>query len=303
MLHQSLLDLAAQAPLSGTGATARGVLAESHELLRNALDHREPETELVTWYSTLVADTLSCPAAVELSGGARVVPSGAVGRGDALPTSPVTWLTVTTGAPSGNPAEELAELVAGAGLPVGTTAPALAPAPAEVWRARADAAVADGDADLIAELADAGLLTAPGPVPALLEQAVGQRPASLRSHDGLPDRSMPVDVLSDILVPVSAVARWAGLAAGTADRSTPGRIAAGQEGGLLSAGEGDALQQAWGTGLALQFRRWVDRVDGHPAILGDLTALDRTAYGAAARMVAGVLRSLAARHDIPLAGL
>ncbi|HHU68258.1 MAG TPA: nucleotidyltransferase, partial [Corynebacterium sp.] len=58
--------------------------------------------------------------------------------------------------------------------------------------------------------------------------------------------------------------------------------------------------QAWETALALQFRRWADRVDKQEVTLGDLPALHRSAYGAAARSVAGVLRSLAGRHGVPL---
>ena len=281
MLHQSLLDLAAQAPLSETPATARGVLAESHELLRNALDHDEPEPQLSAWYSTLVVDTLRSPAAVELTGGVGLLPSGAVARGDALPSSTVTWLSTGDEAASA----ALAELVAAAGLPVSHTSLASC-------RARS------GEAEALATLIDAGV-SAPGVPPrVLLADAVASRPPTLRIQDGLPDRSMPVDVRAVLLLPVSDVARWAFPRAG----STLARIDAAVARDRLSPGEAEALRQAWETGVALQFRRWADRVHDRPVSLAELPVLHRTAYGAAARMVAGVLRSLAARHGLLLEG-
>lgn len=300
MLHPSLTDLAAQAPLSGTEATARGVLAESRELLRNALDHRAVETELSSWYSTLLADTLRCPAAGALVGDAGVLPTGDVGRGDATPASAVTWLTVTPVTVDADPSAPLAELVSSVGLPVAPPPATLPPTTSAEWAARAEVAVVAGDADILATLADAGLPGVAGPQPALLERAVRCRPQAVRSADGLPDRSTPVDVPADILTPVADVARWASLAADSPARSTPERLAAARAGGWLADAEVDALEQARATGLALQYRRWADRVDTHPATLGDLTALDRTAYGAAARMVAGVIRSVATRHGVPL---
>lgn len=300
MLHQSLLDLAAQAPRCGQTAVARGVLAESHELLRNALAHRTPEPELATWYSTLVADILRSPVAVGLTGGARVLPTGEVGRGDAAPASVVTWLTVTPAAGEGDPTAPLRELVASAGLPVAPVPAGWSPAPEDVWRERVEFALAAGDADSLAVFVDAGLPGVSGPLPVLLERAVSRRPPRLRSLDGLPDRAMPVDVPADLLAPVADLARWASLAAGAAVSQTPERLTAGRASGFLSGGEADALRQAWETGLSLWFRRWADRVEGQPAQLDDLTALDRSAYGAAARMIAAVIRSLAVRHGIAL---
>ena len=234
MLHQSLLALAAQAPLSDTPAIARGVLAESHELLRNALDHDEPETALSSWYSTLVTDTLRCPAAVELTGGAEILPSGAVARGDALPSSTVTWLSI--GDEAGTAA--LAELVASAGLAVSHTG--LAPC-----RARS------GEAESFAALIDAGVSTPGDPPRSLLAEAVANRPPALRIQDGLPDRSMPVDVLATLLLPVSDLARWACPQAG----STLTRIDAAVALDRLSTGEAEALRQAW-DGLAR--KSWTD---------------------------------------------
>ncbi|NLA56585.1 MAG: hypothetical protein GX859_09900 [Corynebacterium humireducens] len=260
MLHQSLRDLAEQAPLSTSTATARGVLCEAQQLLRNALDHRTPETALTGWFSGVVRDTLRCPAVAS-----TVTLTGAHARGDALPSSPVEWF--------GEDAA-LAELLRSAGLEVG-----------------GDAAVTD------AARIDAGLVPSPTPQLPLLELAVAHRPPALQITDGLPDPDMPVDIPATLLQPISDVARWA--APGT--RSTLDRLSAGLEAGVLTEDEVEALAQAWETALALQFRRWADRVEKQDVTLGDLPALHRSAYGATARMVAGVLRSLAGRHGVALA--
>ena len=63
----------------------RGVLAEAQDLVRNAVDHDEAPQDLVVWFSALVTDALHSPAIPELTGGATLVLTGSVGRGDALP--------------------------------------------------------------------------------------------------------------------------------------------------------------------------------------------------------------------------
>lgn len=259
MLHQSLRDLAEQAPLSTSTATARGVLCEAQQLLRNALDHRTPETALAEWFSDVVADTLRCPAVA-----GTVTLTGAHARGDALPSSPVEWF-------GEDPA--LADLLRSAGLEV-----------------LGDTVTTE------ATRIDAGLVPSPTPQRSLLELAVAHRPPALRSADGLPDPDMPADIPATLLQPISDVARWAAPAA----RSTLDRLSAGLAAGVLTEDEAESLAQAWETALALQFRRWADRVDKQETTLGDLPSLHRSAYGAAARTVAGVLRSLAGRHGITL---
>ena len=89
MLHQSLTELAQQAPQSPSPAVARGVLAEARDLMRNALDHRAPENELTAWFSAVLADTLTSPAVRELD--PTLVPTGAVARGDATPATAGGW--------------------------------------------------------------------------------------------------------------------------------------------------------------------------------------------------------------------
>lgn len=270
MLHPSLRDLAEQAPLSPTTATARGVLVEAQQLLRNALEHRTPETLLAGWFSDLVLATLGCPAVVEKLS-APVTPTGAFARGDALPTSAVVWF-----AEPEMDTSELVGLLTSAGLTVAEPP-------------------ADG-AGLLAARVDAGLVTPATVAGELLELAISHRPPALRALAGLPDPDVMVDVTAALLRPIADVARWAA----PAERSTLDRLAAGHNRELLTGEEVEALSQAWETGLALQFGRWADRVDSHPATLGDLPALHRSAYGAAARQVAGVLRALAGRHGLPL---
>ena len=98
------------------------------------------------------------------------------------------------------------------------------------------------------------------------------------------------------VTPAVDVARWADpRQARTLDRLTAG-VAAGR----LTEDEASALSQAWETGVALQLRRWRDGVPDHEILVEDLPALDRSAYGAAARLVGGALRSLAARHGLSL---
>ncbi|WP_165858021.1 putative nucleotidyltransferase substrate binding domain-containing protein [Corynebacterium alimapuense] len=294
MLHPSLIDLAEQAPLSSTAATARGVLAESQDLLRNAIDHREPESELSAWYSKIIADTLQSPAARDLVGDSRILPTGGIGRGDGLPTDPVSWFAI---GPTPNADRCLLPLFEGSRLSV---APA-GSASLEDWRDRGLKALEDGDAGTVAILADAGLLTRPGQVPALLERAITHRPPALQVFEGLPDRNVLIDMQATLLSPVSDVARWVGLAVGASSRTTTGRLSEGQDSGLLSPAETESLIQVWETGVTLHLRRWRDDLHEHPVTTEDLPALDRTAHGAAARMAAGVLRSLAARFGIPLA--
>lgn len=270
MLHPSLRDLAEQAPLSPTTATARGVLLEAQQLLRNALEHRTPETLLTEWFSDVVLATMQCPAvAGKLS--APVTPTGDFARGDALPTSPVVWF-----AEPGADTSQLAALLTSAGLTV-------APPPA------------DG-VDLLAARVDAHLVTPATATDELLELAISHRPPALRALAGLPDPDVIADVTAALLRPIADVARWAA----PAERSTLDRLTVGHNRELLTGEEVEALAQARETGLALQFGRWSDRVDSRPTALGDLPALHRSAYGAAARQVAGVLRALAGRHGFTL---
>lgn len=310
MLHQSLLDLAEQAPRCQDVATARGVLAESQELLRNAVAHRSDPVELTRWYSALLTHTLHSPAVTKLAGPvvAQIVLTGAIGRGDGLPTSQIEWLTVTTDSAAGGSAadREVAELLNSVGLTPAPHDGELAPTDRAGWLTRITAAAGSDDAALIGTFDDAGswlreqLLNQLGSAVPLLVEAVDHRPPALRSAHGLPDRDAAVDIHRDLLVPIAAIARWAGLTGATRTLATPERITLTTRSGILSEDEAAALQQGWITGLDLQLQRWVDRVIGRETTAADLTALQRSSYGAASRGVAGAIRSLAARHDIAL---
>lgn len=310
MLHQSLLDLAEQAPRCQDVATARGVLAESHELLRNAVAHRSDPVELTRWYSDLLTRVIDSPAITELSGPAvaQIVLTGAIGRGDGLPTSRIEWLTVTTDSEAGGATadREVAKLLSSVGLTPAPHDGELAPTDRAGWLTRITAAAGSGDVALIGTFDDAGtwlrehLLNQFGSAVPLLVEAIDHRPPALRSAHGLPDREAAVDILRDLLVPIAGIARWAGLTGATRTLATPERITLTARAGVLSEDEAAALQQGWVTGLDLQLQRWVDRVIGRETTAADLTALQRSSYGAASRGVAGVIRSLAARHDIAL---
>lgn len=309
MLHQSLLDLAEQAPRCEDVATVRGVLTESHELLRNALAHRGPEVELSRWYSTLVLDALHSPAMTRLTGraGAEIILTGAIGRGDGLPTSRIQWLTVLADDSEDTDADiAVADLLTSVGLDPSPHTGGLGPATRQTWLGRIESAVAGGDAYQIGVIDDAGawlrehLLENVGSVLPLLHEAIAHRPPALQPRNDLPDRDTEVDIRRDLLLPVTNLARWAGLTTRTWLLSTPDRIGAAQEAGILTPDEADFLYQGWQTGIELQFKRWADRVAEHEITGEDLPALQRSAFGAASRGVADVIRSLAERHEIAI---
>ena len=86
-LHQSLLDLSELAPHCQSRATARGLLAEAQDILRNAVAHQDNEIELAHWYSRLITDIVRSPGV-----NSPVRLSGAAARGDQLPSMPVEWM-------------------------------------------------------------------------------------------------------------------------------------------------------------------------------------------------------------------
>lgn len=310
MLHESLLDLAEQAPRCQQVATARGVLAESHDLLRNALAHNTPGAELTHWYSTLVSDILHSPAISGLLGENQLVLTGAIGRGDGFPTSRVEWLLVTADpAETGEAANAgVAALLRSVGVTAAPLGAEFSPTTKAGWLQRIEQATASGDPTAIGVFADAGtwfrehLLTHLGSVLPLLHEAIEHRPPALRSEHGLPDRESPVDLRRELLAPVTDLARWAGLSTHTHRLTTRDHIQAGQAAGILDEDEAELLSQGWTTGADLQLRRWADHVVDRAITAADLPALQRSAFGAASRGVALVIRSLAARHDIDIPG-
>lgn len=299
MLHSSLLELAEQAPLCQQAATARGVLAEAQDLARNAIDHGENPEALIIWFSQLVRDVLHSPAARELSGGATLILTGAVGRRDATPFSPIRWLTVGEGHEDSSP---LFELISNVGLYPDETSFGLKPRTKEEWLSL----IPSADSAELAMFADAGtfFLDAVNSLDdhsPLLVDAINHRPqAVIRTESGLPDRDVAVDVREDLLYPITTIARWASVSAGSSELPTAARIRAGVEGNVLTAQQGDYLLQAWDAGLNLQFRRWTDGVLSTEATAESLPSIQRSIFGASSRMVSEVLHNLASHHGLPV---
>lgn len=252
-LHKSLLDLAELAPRCQSPQTARGLLAEGVDLLRNAVEHRGDDLELAAWYSRLIVDIVRSPG---VSSPVRL--TGAVARGDILPSMPVLWIGEDP---------QLESILKNAGL-------------------RGQSAE-----DTAATRVDAGLPLGPGGEEALLASALAERPAALQLVDGLPDRQALLDIQHVLLSPIAAIARWAA----PAPRPTPDRLAIGVERELLSAEEADSLTKSWRMGMSLELQRWFAGVNEHETTLADLPPLDRTAYGSACRTLSATFESIAAR--------
>ena len=102
-LHPSLVELAEEAGRCESLPAARGILAESHELARNALHHRADAQELAAWYSRVVHGVVYSPA---IDSPVRL--TGPIARGDGLPGLPVDYL--------GPANAELNELLTSAGV-------------------------------------------------------------------------------------------------------------------------------------------------------------------------------------------
>ncbi|MCK7638134.1 nucleotidyltransferase [Corynebacterium sp. P7202] len=307
MLHDSLTDLAEQAPLCASAATVRGVLTESHDLLRNALNHSADAVEVTRWYTALVTDALHSPGARALAGDADIVVTGAYGRGSGTPTAPLHWLTVLppdTEGPTADPAGELAALVSESGILLGGTPTALSPADRSTWSNRIDAAADSRDGTALGWFVDAGSWFTPAVIDRtsdftpLLVEAVENRPPAVRSREGLPRKDVPIDVTGQLLTPLGQIARWAGTAAGCARTGVVERIGAARSAGVLLDSEADYLLEAWEAGLELTLTRWLERVQDEPTTLDMLPQLQRSTFGAACRMLADVTRSTAERHGI-----
>ncbi|AKE41850.1 Nucleotidyltransferase substrate binding domain protein [Corynebacterium kutscheri] len=297
VLHSSLVELAEQAPLCADIPTVRGVLAESQELLRNATNHNADAHELLSWFSALVSDVLHSPGVQELTGGAQLIVTGAVGRGDALPTSPIRWLTVGENTDT----SRLSELIARVGLTPDKTAFGVRARTQDQWRSM----IQQASKWELTLFADAGtwyleeVLALDSYTPLLID-ALTHRPPALQTLDGLPDREVSIDVRRDLLYPIIALARWAGAAAQSTAVSTLARINAGEQAAILSSDQADLLREAWHAGITLQFRRWADKVHTQNAQAEDLPAIQRSVFGASSRNVSLVLRSIAASYNVAL---
>lgn len=256
MLHSSLRELGLQANRCESTAAARGILSEAQELLRNALRHRESETELTAWFSRLVSDVVRSPA---IASPVRL--TGAVSRGDAIPSMPITWLGED---------EQLLEILESVGL-----------------KGR------QAEDEFLAWRVDAGYPVGIGGEQQLLHEALSLRPPALKVVNGLPDPDSEVDIESYLLAPIAGIARWAA----PSPRPTLDRLEIAIERQLLSPSESQSLAAAWETAVSIAMRRWLSNMDGHSTTLDNLPALDRTAYGAACRLVAQTFAAISARYS------
>ncbi|MCS4491613.1 nucleotidyltransferase [Corynebacterium sp. ES2794-CONJ1] len=290
-MHDSLLELASQAPQCQNAATARGILLESQDLIRNAIEHEARPQELVIWFSRLITDVLHSEGIKDLTGGADLVLTGAVGRGDALPSSPIKWLTVGGTAVDTQP---LIELIGQVGLLTERTHFGFEARSKEKWLMELKGTDGRG----FAVFADAGtwllahVVNQENAAVELLKEAFTYRPPAVRMNSGLPDLKAHIDIRQSLLYPIIALARWAGVAAKSQEFSTPARLNSAVLAGTLEAAQADYLRTAWESGLGLQFRRFTDRVHGHETTAASLPAIQRSTYGASTRMVSDVFSSL-----------
>lgn len=286
MLHPSLTDLSESAPLCADFATVRGVIAESHDMLSNALHHGESPAELAGWFSQLISDALHSPGV-----DATLVLTGPVGRGDALPTSPVRWLAVVDTPSDKDPAEPVTAML----RQLGFTVEPIGFASREEWERRARSGK---DAAVFLDAGTWAAKTANVDTEALLHDALASRPPTLHVLDGLPSLDHAVSIRENLLIPTVKIARWAAYSAGSLAPTTAERLA--QAGDFLSSDEVDYLTQVWKAGLELQSKRWMDHIHDQNATAWDMPALQRTTFGAAARMLSNVMHSVAQRNGIAL---
>lgn len=281
--HPSLRDLADLAPRCQDVPTARGVLAESHELFRNALAHDEDPFLLNAWYSHVVRRALTSPALYEAGGWtsrSHPVLSGAIGRGEALPDSPIEWLWWEEGELQADETDTLANILEEAGLP---SRPSTL-TPSTIIDVRGE--------DLGAAshpLTDADRAS-------LLRFAMEHVPPAVHvADDGLPDLNSSLHIRDHLLAPIVHVAQWATATTSGSELTTLSRLAAAQDAGILRDAEAAALAQGFRSGVRLQLQRWADGVYNSDVSVADLPALQRSEYGAAAREVAQALRALSSR--------
>lgn len=284
MLHPSLLDLADSAPLCANPATVRGVLAEALELLSNALQHGEDPAELAGWFSRLVTDALHSPGV-----DAEVVLTGPVGRGDALPTSPVRWLAVVD-KHEADPNPALSRLLTDVGL----VAEPIGAATRDEWEHLAQSGK---DPDVFLDAGTWVASIAAVDSQALLRDALASRPPAIEVEDGLPSREMSVNIRENLMIPTVKLARWAAHRAGSLAPTTAQRLIDARTASVLTADEADALTQVWKSALGLQSKRWMDHIHDQDATAWDMPALQRSTFGAAARLLSQVMSSVAHRHD------
>ena len=72
------------------------------------------------------------------------------------------------------------------------------------------------------------------------------------------------------------------------------RVRDAQQAGVMTANQADYLRQAWHAGL----QRFVDRVHSHETTAESLPAIQRSVFGASARMVSDVAHALARDYGL-----
>ena len=280
MLHPSLTELADAAPLAQDFATVRGVLKESLDLLGNALNHGEDPAELAGWLSQVITDVLHSPGL-----DAHVVLTGPVGRGDALPTSPVRWLAVVDS--QEDPNEKISALL----TEVGFIAEPIGAATRKEWEQRARAGE---DPEVYLDAGTWVAAIAEVDDKALLQDALSSRPPAVETYEGLPSLDMVVNIRENLMIPTVKIARWAAHKAGSLAPTTAQRLVDAR--GVLTNDEVDALTQVWTSALSLQSKRWMDHIHDQETTAWELPALQRATFGASARLLSEVLRSVEARE-------
>lgn len=305
MLHPSLRELEDLARHCTSLAQATGILVETQELLRNAVEHSTDEAELIAWYSRVICGVFDSPACAARPSSRRIIPAGALARLELLPGSPLgwsQWLDDESVAADPSFSQRFEAMIQAGHL-----------SPVEAQRipgadlcAHLDAVLSGDDAQKAADLVDQLAFLAayrPGIAQNLPAHASGllfrlvleARPPVVRTHQGLPDTAQRVHVEDDLVEPVAAIARWAASLAGCPVRGTLARLSSAAQRGVLHVDEAEELERIWRTGVRIRLQRWVERVADHPATLVHLPATQRSAYGAAARSLAACIDALRSR--------
>ncbi|AZA11016.1 putative nucleotidyltransferase substrate binding domain-containing protein [Corynebacterium gerontici] len=299
MLHESLQELAQIAGECEDLAMLRGVAAESQVLLRNAIDHDAPAHEIVPWYSKLISDALHSEAVLDATGGVHLVLSGAVGRGDALPSSTITWLAVRAeGARiEHDPSNVIASTLEDLGFVVAKPPQRLDPRPKSDWLHHIDHA----EGTELNLFADAGTwalrrVNEREDFTDLLKAALELQPPTVHAKAGMPETAAVLSVRDQLLAPIVGLARWAGACAECPSASTPERLQYAQSAEVLHPEEASLLLEAFNAAQSLELERWAQRVQAAQTAPSSLTAIQRSIFGASARSVADVMRAVAGRH-------
>ncbi|KQU07311.1 hypothetical protein ASG56_07235 [Rhodococcus sp. Leaf7] len=131
----------------------------------------------------------------------------------------------------------------------------------------------------------------------LLREATENRPR-VSMRDRMFRRAEVVDVKAGILAPIVDIARWAGVSAGYVGHSTLARLAAGADASVLSADDAAVLAESFEVVQRIRLRHQCDAVAAGDPVddlvrPSELTPLDRSLVGTAAREVSGVVRASA----------